>query len=201
MPAHGESRASRLRIARDHAVVARTLIDSASRVVRRSRVLCGCVRDLSRRPDFYRHLLTSSRVVPWMRRFLPIAGAGGEIDLLDIETQERLEGLVARVSGEVDLANVDRLTRAIRPAVETSRNIVLDVTGLRYIDSTGLHALLDAQRHLQAHGCRLLVAGASPSIGKVMRLFGFDKLIPLTASLESAMELLRSRGADSPADR
>ncbi len=129
---------------------------------------------------------------------LPIAG--GETDLLHIATDERPEGMVAYVSGEVDLANVDRFRDAIQPAMNNCRNVILDLSNLKYIDSTGLYVLTGVQKGLQQNNCQLVVAGASATIAKVMRLFGLDNLVPLVASIDEAVGLLRAKSSGSAAD-
>lgn len=126
-------------------------------------------------------------------RYLPLAGGDG--DFLAIETEERQEGLVVHVSGEVDLANVERFKAAIQPAFSNRRNVILDVGNLRYIDSTGLHVLIDAHQRLQKHDCRLFVAGASPGIAKVMRILHLDRLMPLVSSVDEALDLIHKDSA------
>lgn len=177
--------------------LSRALIASAQRAISRSRDLCETVQERRRLPDFLHHLAKYAAVFPEMRRYLPLTGGGD--DLLQIETEERPEGLVARVSGEVDLANVDRLRDAIQPAVSNCRNVILDLSNLKYIDSTGLYVLTGAQQGLQQHNCRLVVVGAPLTIAKVMRLFGFDKLATLVSSVDEAMELLRLKPPTSTA--
>ena len=117
---------------------------------------------------------------------------GGDGDLLHIETEERPEGMVAHVSGEVDLANVVRLKQAIQPALRNCRNVILDLSHLRYMDSTGLYVLADAHKASQHHNCQLVVVGASPTITKIMRIFGLDGQAPLVSSLDEAIDTLRS---------
>jgi anti-anti-sigma factor len=117
---------------------------------------------------------------------------GGTNDPLSIDTEELPEGIVVHVSGEVDLGNADRLKGAIQPAVDNRRNVILDVSHLTYIDSSGLYILLGANKELLRNKCRLVVVGACPMITKVMLIFGFDRVMPLVSSLEEATNLLRN---------
>jgi anti-anti-sigma factor len=117
---------------------------------------------------------------------------GDPNDPFSVDTEERPEGMVVHVSGEVDLANTDRLKGAIQPALSNYRNVILDVSHLKYIDSAGLYILLRANTELRRNKCQLVVVGASPVIAKVMLIFGFDGLMPLVSSLEEATNLLRN---------
>jgi anti-sigma B factor antagonist len=126
--------------------------------------------------------------------------AGGESDPLHIETEERPEGFVAYVSGEVDLANVVRLKDAIHPVLTNRRNVILDVSNLRYIGSTGLRVIIDTNTELQQNNCQLVIAGASPGIAKVMRILHLDRRLSLTSSVEEAMSLIRLKSSATEAD-
>jgi anti-sigma B factor antagonist len=60
------------------------------------------------------------------------------------------------LSGELDLASADQLEDAIRMAEEGSGlRIVVDLGDLRFIDSTGLNVLLNAQARSRKNGQRL----------------------------------------------
>lgn len=169
-----------LRRASQNGLFSRVLAVSAQRAIRRSQELCQVVHERRIRPEFLSHLAKYARTAPRLRRYLPLAG--GESGLLHIETEERPEGLVAHVAGEVDLANVIDFKDAIQPAVSTGRNVILDVSQLRYLDSTGLYVIADAHKALQQHNRQLVVAGAARTIAKVMGIFGFDRLVPLLST-------------------
>jgi anti-sigma B factor antagonist len=75
---------------------------------------------------------------------------------LEIETGRRGDSLTITLSGEVDLATVDRLDLAIRRAEETDvGRIVLDLSELSFLDSTGLSVLLNASARSRENGNRL----------------------------------------------
>jgi anti-sigma B factor antagonist len=62
------------------------------------------------------------------------------------------------LSGELDLASAERLEEAIHRAEEVpGRSLVLDLSDLRFIDSTGLHVLLQAHARSRKNGRRLSV--------------------------------------------
>ena len=122
------------------------------------------------------------------------------MDTLQIEIEERPEGMVARVSGEVDLANVIHFKDAIQPALRNCRNVILDASNLRYIDCRGLHVLIEANKELQENNCQLIVVGASPGIAKVMRILHLDQMLLLVSSVEEAMSRIWSRSSIIAAD-
>lgn len=176
----------------------RELIASAQRVMATSRELCRVVHDRRRGSDFRYRLAKYTKTFPHMRRFISLCGGEGE--LLRIETEEQAEAMVIHISGEVDLGNVTRLRAALEPALENCRNLILDMGALRYIDSTGLHALIDANKVLQENNRQLVVAGASRTIAKVMHILDLDRLIPRAPSVAQAIALIRARPSSAASE-
>lgn len=89
--------------------------------------------------------------------------AGGDFEVL-VAGQGR--SVVIQPQGELDLATSDRLAAALR-RVDASANpvILLDLTGLTFMDATGLRLLIEAKR---AMGERLVLL---PGPNQVQRLF------------------------------
>ncbi|WP_017615973.1 STAS domain-containing protein, partial [Nocardiopsis salina] len=81
--------------------------------------------------------------------------------------------LVLKVCGEVDLANHEDFYRAIsqRLAVQPARGcVVLDFSGLGFIDSSGVHALIRAHQEAAANQVRLRIAAPAPWVARLLRL-------------------------------
>jgi hypothetical protein len=78
-----------------------------------------------------------------------------------------------RVSGEVDLDNVDLLEQALAIAAERSPDVCVDASGLTFIDVRGVNALFDAARE---HGIALLAA-RSPLRG-MLETLDADRQLP-----------------------
>ncbi len=67
----------------------------------------------------------------------------------DVHVQSDGDWPVARLSGEVDLSNVDALGVRIERAVSNrAQGLVLDLSGLTFLDSTGLRLLFGLARQL-----------------------------------------------------
>jgi anti-anti-sigma factor len=60
---------------------------------------------------------------------------------LELSVQPGPEGIRLRVAGEVDSSNVDRLRAALSTEPAEGAPIVIDLAGVRYIDSAGMAAL------------------------------------------------------------
>lgn len=97
---------------------------------------------------------------------------------LDVRDQRQGDRHVIALAGEFDLNGVGRVNQELRRAEATdARQIVLDLTGLAFMDSSGIRLILEAQERSRAAGNRLvLTCGPGP----VRRLFD---LTDLTARL------------------
>jgi anti-anti-sigma factor len=86
-----------------------------------------------------------------------------------------VEGGTATISlvGELDLASAGRLEQALAGAVERlPARIVIDLTQLAFIDSSGLRVLLQAASRSREQGYELVLLPGSPSIQKVFEVTG-----------------------------
>jgi anti-sigma B factor antagonist len=74
----------------------------------------------------------------------------------DIKAKREGDSVVVVVAGEIDLSTADQLDAAIRQAeaTETDR-IVVDLSAMSFVDSTGLGVLLEAIKRDRRDGNRL----------------------------------------------
>lgn len=78
--------------------------------------------------------------------------------------------------GELDVASSDRVQREFkRVEASTARAIVVDLSGLTFIDSTGVRLLVDARSRVDAD--RLTLLRGRPAVQRVFELCGVDKLL------------------------
>jgi anti-anti-sigma factor len=106
---------------------------------------------------------------------------------LQIETRGGGSGIVTlALSGEFDLAGIERFEAALVPAEsEAPEVIVVDLTGLVFMDSSGLRALVLADRRARKAGRRLaIVPGATP-VRRVFEITQLDEELDLIDSASS----------------
>jgi anti-anti-sigma factor len=89
---------------------------------------------------------------------------------LTIRVAERQDTYVIALHGELDCAHVARLRRALRRAERTAaRCIVVDLSALTFMDSSGLAELLAAQRR-SSSGDRLELLRGTRSVQRVFEI-------------------------------
>jgi anti-sigma B factor antagonist len=98
-----------------------------------------------------------------------------------VDVQRRDDVAIVQPRGELDLATVETLSAAL-DAVENPDRLVLDLRGLSFMDSTGLHLLVTLHERAQRDGFQLtLVAPAAP-MDRAIRVSGLDNTLPFAAA-------------------
>ena len=117
--------------------------------------------------------------------------------LAEIDIGEQDGVPVARIRGELDLSNAGDIADALEVAVgPTAPGLVVDMTGLRHIDSAGVRILFDLRGRLAHRRQRLaLVVPDDAPIKEVLTLVSVAEAMPVCTSAAGALEQVRSRGA------
>jgi anti-anti-sigma factor len=84
-----------------------------------------------------------------------------------------------RLTGELDMAGVDRFERLLSADQAEVTTFVLDMRGLTFIDSSGLRALIMADQRVRAGGGRFIVVRGPDRVNQVMEMTGVAQHIEL----------------------
>jgi anti-sigma B factor antagonist len=97
--------------------------------------------------------------------------------------------LELKLTGEVDMATVQPLRDATSRAVESGSYecLVFDLSAVSFIDSSGLHALTDANRSMAARGGTTKLICAPGNLTKVFELTGLDRVFSIVGSRAEAI--------------
>ena len=104
--------------------------------------------------------------------------------------EERHEGtVVAVIDGEVDMASVGEVAVKLRRLVENRlHRVVIDLTGVSYLDSAGINLLFSVGGDVRARQQELhLVVGPGSPIERMLEIVGADRAFPMHASLGEAL--------------
>jgi anti-anti-sigma factor len=93
-------------------------------------------------------------------------------------------------AGEIDISTVTRLRERLFEIAASGHPLVADFDRVGFIDSVGLAVLVGTVNRAAAHGGSLQVACAPPNLRQLLRLTGLDCRIPLTSTLDEALEAL-----------
>lgn len=112
--------------------------------------------------------------------------------IVDITRHDRDGVSVLEVEGEVDLTNANALEQAVEGIAAGA--VVLDLSRVAYLDSSGIRAIDRGHRHLAREQRPLLIVSPPDSPSEwTFRVAGFDRTTIL-ASVEAALAAARGRG-------
>lgn len=97
---------------------------------------------------------------------------------------------VFHLQGELDAVTAAELRLELAGGVGRP-TVLLDMTGVDFIDSIGLGALLGAIRRIHEGNGAVAIAGPGPGVHQVLRAAGVDRLAFLASSPIEASEWLR----------
>ncbi len=84
------------------------------------------------------------------------------------------------VSGELDLAVAPCLEDALRRAMALASEVVVDLSEVRFIDSTGLYTILGAVREAKDSGIELRISSVlRPQVARLLQIVRLTDALPL----------------------
>src|SRR5690606_38106595 len=106
-------------------------------------------------------------------------GEPGGLTFRHASLKDQGRHLVAAV-GEIDLATAPALrTELLTALVRYSPRLVLDLSGVTFLDSTGLAVLVAVHRRARAEGGELSLAGPRPVVRKLLGITYLDRVFPI----------------------
>ena len=110
---------------------------------------------------------------------------------LNFESREGV--VVARVDGDIDISNAQDVGDALLSAMTNDTlGLVLDLTPLDYLDSSGVHLILGLGTQLRQRRQQLrTVAPADAPLRTVLELTAVDKAVPVDERPEEAVRAIR----------
>ena len=95
-----------------------------------------------------------------------------------VERSVRDGVVIIALVGELDLATLDRFTRATDELSPASR-VVIDMVDLEFIDSTGLHCLMNLDVRAREEGWELTLARPQPAVMRTLRIVAMDEQLSI----------------------
>jgi anti-sigma B factor antagonist len=144
-------------------------------------------------------------------RLRPAAEAGcpEPSELLSITISRDGDAAVVAASGEIDLYTAPLLASALHDVIDDSgiELVVVDLTDVTFMASSGLTVLLSALDHAQRQRCELRLAGGGRPVRRPLEATGLDGHFEYVASAADAVKqhslgrfsvAIKARTAQSP---
>jgi anti-sigma B factor antagonist len=102
------------------------------------------------------------------------------VGLLEISEAAGESGPVVTLSGEADVTTVAELSEALSAQLASgARHLTVDLSGLRFADSSVIRALVLADRKLKDRGGGLELTYPQPVVARALSLLGVDQVIEI----------------------
>ena len=99
---------------------------------------------------------------------------------------------VITITGELDLATVPAMRGALLGAADRGRRLVLDLSGVTFIDSVGVGAVLHAKRRLAPQGAVAVVLAPDSYARVIFDVVGADRVLPVSHDFAGALAAVSS---------
>ena len=107
---------------------------------------------------------------------------------MEITITQRDQARVLVVEGSVDTLSAEKLKNALEEQIEQGQiRLVADFSGVDYISSAGLRALLGPLKEIRQQGGELFLAAVEKEVERVLKLSGFTKILTVCQDVESAL--------------
>jgi len=96
------------------------------------------------------------------------------------------------LEGEFDRANSFLISEQAEQALDEDKHLILDLSGASFIDSSTIHALVQAQNAAAKQGqVIVLQLGTAATVERALQLSGIDQLVPRAGTRGEAVQTLQ----------
>jgi anti-sigma B factor antagonist len=113
------------------------------------------------------------------------------VDLLTLTVPARESAgqpyTLVTITGEADVTNREDLRTVLDGEVaQEPHTLILELSGLRFMDSSALHVILQANRALDRQGGMMALVAPQDAVAKMLRLTTADRLVPVFQTVDDA---------------
>ena len=109
--------------------------------------------------------------------------------MLEIHIEQTDNYTLCRPSGEIDAYTVGSFREALTNLAESDR-LLIDLSDVPFMDSAGLGALIGGIRKVREAEGAVAVSCDRPALIRLLHTTGFDRIVPVTESLEDGVDAL-----------
>ena len=107
--------------------------------------------------------------------------------MVNCEIREHDGVAVIALTGDVDLESSPKVRDVLLECVSGKRPVIVDMSKVSYIDSSGVASLVEAHQTARKVEIRFALAQVSPSAMRVLELARLDKVFNIHASVEDGL--------------
>lgn len=105
-------------------------------------------------------------------------------------TEQQKQVTIVRLKGDVDLQHSPAAREVLLAAVKRGKPVVVDLSGVSYIDSSGIASLVEGLQQARKSGSTLVLAAVSEGAMRVLHLARLDKVFVIADDVTGAVAKL-----------
>lgn len=106
---------------------------------------------------------------------------------MQCEVKDGADHWVVVLSGEIDLSTSPQARKAILDTLSSRRPVLVDLSGVTYIDSSGIASLVEGYQSARSEGVKFCLVDVSDAALGVLELARLNKVFPIVASVAECM--------------
>ena len=111
--------------------------------------------------------------------------------MLDINKEElKNDVVVLRLKGKLIYDTEEDVNLAFQELLNQEKSVLLDISQLNYINSSGLGIFINLLKNIKRIGKRLIVINPSPEVKVLFEITSLDKMFDTVKTVDEALELL-----------
>lgn len=114
--------------------------------------------------------------------------------MLEIQVEQSADYVVCQPIGELDAYTVGQFREKLAELAASPR-LLIDLSSVPFMDSAGLGALIGGIRRAREAGGDVAVACSRPTLTRLLHTTGFDRIVPVTDTVEAAASALANADA------
>jgi anti-anti-sigma factor len=108
---------------------------------------------------------------------------------MDISEERKADAVVLALSGKLDATTAKTFEDKILGVINSgTRRLVVDLSRLEYVSSSGLRVFLLAAKRLQATDGKIVLCGLQDHVRQVFDLAGFSSILSIYGSRDDAIQ-------------
>ena len=108
---------------------------------------------------------------------------------MNVTREETCGSVVYHLAGNLEQLTVGGFRDAIAQILP-KQHVIFDLSGVPFLDSAGLGALIGAVRRIRETGGEAAVCGPRPSVNRALEIVGLHRIVGVASSVADAIELL-----------
>ncbi|MFD2680831.1 anti-sigma factor antagonist [Bacillus seohaeanensis] len=108
---------------------------------------------------------------------------------LTIDLKERDKELFVSISGEIDAYTAPQLKENLQPSAEKLNQVItVDLSGVSYMDSTGLGVFVGLFKTIKKNNGQLILSGLSERLRRLFDITGLGDIMNIKSEVEGGVE-------------